>query len=591
ASPLLALLPLVAPFAGAQPVHVRAIQQLDTLSTGIGLNPSIANDGHRTVVSYFDNGTDHVFVSVSDGRGESWAGPVQVDTDATNANKISQVDACHVHGDDVYVLWKDERNGSSADDLWFRRSTDGGLSFTLPEVTLDDGYSGSGQVRTWRFATSPGGPQGDYLYALFAADANTSAPEELFLVYSTDGGTNWSNALLIGGDAQSGVDVDSLAICADGPVAHMIWDDDSSSIGSGNDSVYYRRIDVQAQTLSAITPLDVTDTLDAGDSQQATTYSFGIACEGDLVAAAWLEERTSTSNEELRVAISTDGGASFGPDAIVGGYAPGVDDVDFSDVLVTGGAVYVAYTDNRVSTGTLDDVYVSVLPNAISGGTFTEVGPISGAEGGSGVRLAGAGDVVGATWTSDLSGNQYAGGAFTQDGGATWTTDIRLSADDGSVDADIAEIGFNAAYGNFVHVWLSNDIGTNNVFASGYRPQTLVANGFVAGSTTVSFSFARFRPTGGNPNGVVFLAVSPGAGSFLLPDGRDLGLAVDALTVIGTTILPFLSSPIAVDGSGTTTSIPTNLPPGFTIHAVGMGFQTDANDAGVVTDVIPIEVP
>src|SRR5690606_37899161 len=113
ANPLLATLSLLVPAVLAQPVHQRPVVQLDTLSTGIGLNPSVANDGLRTVVSYFDNGTNAVYLSVSDGRGTEWTGPIRVDADTTGANKISQVDACHVHGDDVYVLWKDERNGSS----------------------------------------------------------------------------------------------------------------------------------------------------------------------------------------------------------------------------------------------------------------------------------------------------------------------------------------------------------------------------------------------------------------------------------------------------------------------------------------------
>src|SRR5690606_16871524 len=127
---------------------------------------------------------------------------------------------------------------------------------------LPDGYGGAGQVRTWRFATGAGGAQGDYLYALFAADSSSVTVEQLFLVYSTDGGTTSSQPLHVAGDAQTGVDVDSLAICADGPVAHMVWDDDSTSVGSDNDSVYHRRIDVAAQTLSAPLALDVTDPQD-----------------------------------------------------------------------------------------------------------------------------------------------------------------------------------------------------------------------------------------------------------------------------------------------------------------------------------------
>lgn len=596
ALPALPLLALLAAPAAAQDPLVREIQRLDTLTAGIGLNPSIASDGRLVAVTYYDGGSsglNRVYVSTSDGRGTAWNGPVRVDRDPGAAGKIANWDACQVSGSNVYVVWKDERNGSSFDDVYFNRSTDGGQGFEPADVRLPDGYGGTGQVRTWRFAASPGAPGGhDYLHVVMASDANTTAPEECFLTWSADSGQTWNGPLQVGGDAGNGVNVDGIAVAASGAIAHVIWDDDAENPGGGLTSVHYRRFDAVAGALGPQLNLDLGDPLALGDSQFGGNYSFDIECEGDLVAAAWLEERLDASDEELRVAVSLDGGLTWGPDELVGGYdvAQG-HDVDFSALLVAGGSVYVAYTDNRVSLGTLDHAYVSVLWLAgVSGLPWVESPQLSDALGAGAVRLAGDGQDVAVTWTTDASGNQYTGCALSWDAGFTWVDDFPVGIADGSVDADVAEIGWVAAYDNFVCAWLSNDVSTNNVYASGFRSPTLQADGWTGGVLATSdFELSRFLPQEANEFAVVLLAGAPATGQFVLPDGRDTGLANDALLQLSFQFYGFLAAPIAANGFGSTPDLLLDLPPGLTFHAVALGLRSGPATVDRITDVVRID--
>lgn len=584
----------------AQDVAPRTPQQLDTTTTGIGLNPSVGNDGQLSAVSWFDSGSDTVSVSFSDGRGVEWSAPIRVDDDTSDppANKLSQFDSCLVLGDNTYVVWKDERLGSSSDRIAFTRSVNGG-AFEA-NTLLDEGYGGTGKVFAWRFAGSRG-PLGDgtddYLFVVQNSDGPVS-DDECFLVWSDDSGATWQGPLKVGGDALGGFDVDGVAVAADGSVAHIMWDDDTLN-GSGLDSPYYRRFDATTGLLGPTIQLDSTDVTDIGDSAPTGTYNFVIDADGDLVVAAWPEERFDPTDEEVRVAVSTDGGASFLPDEYVGDYStPLDDDVDFLTAGISDGNVVVAYSDNRedlagggigTGSGALDQVYVSVAVDPLSNPLlFNEVAKVSAPEGGSGVRIAtDGGPDVGLTWTSDLSGGQYAGAAFSQDGGQTWTGAIRVSKDDPSLDADIAEIGYNAVYGNFIHCWLSNDIGINNVFAGGYRPATLEADGFVAGNTVVNFDFANLITNGDNVNAAVVLSASPASGDFTLA-GLDTGLAFDPVTSLGLSFVTFLSAPVAPDGSASTPALPVNLPPGITLYATGIGFKTGPGTIDRITDVVEI---
>ena len=79
---------------------------------------------------------------------------------------------------------------------------------------------------------------------------------------------------------------------------------------------------------------------------------------GSTVAVAWLEERSHPTNEEARLAVSTDGGATFAADEMVGFGSASSVDVDYLDLWVGGGSITIALTDNRSSLGSLDELHL-----------------------------------------------------------------------------------------------------------------------------------------------------------------------------------------------------------------------------------------
>jgi hypothetical protein len=450
--------------------YPRVTEWLDTTTTGIGLMPSLSSDGDLVVCGYNDGGTTgttNIYVSLTDGRGVEWTGPIRVDNDSAAFGKLTQVDSCRVSGNNVYMMWEDKRVGLGDYNLFFNRSTDSGNSWQPVDVQLDTNYLGTGQIGDWHFTVSPD-VAGDHLYVLFSADNPPAGigAEELWFVASHDSGVTWGSPALVYGDAINGVDVDKVAMCADGNTVHLVWEDDGNS--AGLDDVWYQRTtDGGATFLASRIQLDIlTDPTHAGDSSASGTDGIRVLSVGNVVFAAWLEERTSSSNEEARVAISTDGGTTWAADFMVGGYDPLIDDVDALDALISGTNLMVTWVDNRVAGG--GDDLVHVVTSTDTGATWSEA-MVCNCIDSSVPRFCGGGTDVGVTYTADVdgAGGQYVGFAASVDGGLTWLDEVAIG-DDTLYDADFAEGGYNALYRNFFSGFLSNEFSTNNVYVSGF---------------------------------------------------------------------------------------------------------------------------
>lgn len=560
--------------------NTRASQQLDVNATGTGLGPSIASDGDLAVAAWNDGstgGSNHVFVSVSDGRGLSWSAPLQVDQDPGAAKKFTQSDSVHVYGDSIYVFWSDERNSATTDEVWFNVSHDRGATWGA-EQRLDKGYpAGTGAIRDWRVASQRGGsPGNDLLVLVQSVDPDNASDEELHVAISLDGGASWANAPLPDPALTSG-DVDDLGVAVDGAFIHLAWAGDGLG-GSSFDAVYYQRSDNFGVSWTHATPVVISSAAaGAGDVE------FQVEVDTDnlssLVAVAWLEERSSTTEEEVRCIVSDDLGLTWpAADTLIGQYAAGVHDVDGMDLRIGGGNVFVAWDDNRSGA---DLVYVARSTDA--GASWEPDAQVSSANGGGFPVFApnGGGATVALTMSTDAFPNA-AECAVSNDAGATWITSVQTSDD--PADVDFAECAYNALYDNLISVWLDDRLGANHVYAGGFRPQTLTPLGTFSAGQPIHFEGSGFA--GVLPRGGVLISGAAGDG-IALTDGRKTGLSPHPFFSAATAFLGgALSGAMQPDGSWTTPNInlPGSIAPGTTLHFVGIEFL-DKNNVGPISDV------
>ncbi|MEN8194762.1 MAG: T9SS type A sorting domain-containing protein [Bacteroidota bacterium] len=135
--------------------------------------------------------------------GDTWlADPILVDTQPTGwdygipdimrANGFP-ITLCDLsggpHHGNIYVNWSDQRNGSNDTDIWFKKSTDGGDTWSDLKRVNDD-PPGKHQFFTWMAIDQTTG----FLYTVFYDRRDYSnSLTDVYLAYSTDGGETFTN--------------------------------------------------------------------------------------------------------------------------------------------------------------------------------------------------------------------------------------------------------------------------------------------------------------------------------------------------------------------------------------------------------------
>jgi len=427
----------------------------------------VAADGARVVVHFNNSGL--VYASTSEDCGGTWSPLVRVDSDPDRLGKwANSVDdeSVHVHGDHVYAAWQDSRSAASR-DMWFGRSTDGGHTFT-------DGSLGLSDPGVWTMKVARGAaPTQDRIHVLASPVDPAHYPfNDLVLATSSDGGATFAPPVDVSDlNGTATADVRQLALYAEGNRVVVAWVDERAG-----DFATYARVSNDGgatfgaeQRLSAATGGLVNNFVD-------------VAGEGDVIAVGWLELEAS-GTDSVHVQVSSDGGATFGPDEVVGDYQPAVDDADTVQLQVVQGHVVCAWNDDRHG-----DNAIFVATSTDGGGTYAEtrLTPTTGHH--FSPRLAREGARLAVVWKNNSTSPRSAGSSYSTDAGLTWSAPLVVSAgtDDGTQAALALE-------GGHVHVaWLANHLTGNawDSYVGGYDlMQAGVANR-TAGSNAASYTAA-----------------------------------------------------------------------------------------------------
>ncbi len=565
------LLPLVgallaAPLAAQ---NVRLPQQIDLGLTGPSVGPAMASDGDLSVAVWKDDVVDQMFASVSDGSGRTWTAPVRMD-DAATGNKFAEVHALAIAGGVIHSSWRDERN-SLADDVYYTRSTDGGLTWEANQL-LDKGYPiGGNDVRTWRMSADAS------LVAALISPEQPNLDEDLYFTYSTMSGAAGTWTATAAATTHNGLgDVDEIDLAVFGPCIAMAWQDNSTN--GVDDQVYLSIYDVNLLAFVVQDLLISANSAAAGGDSEDNVAVSGSA-SGIAIA---FQVDYPTANEELRVALTDLAGTITLADVKVGNYTTAAD-VDNIEVLARAdGSTVVAWEDNR-TVSAMDEIWTA----RSTGGAFTE--GVSLGTGGF-PRLTGAtGDYVGTTFSSG-SFPENAGLSLSRDGGATFNPLVDASTGL-TGDTDFTEFAYNALYGNFVCGWLSDDLGINHLYVGGARSASLAANGPFTVGLPVNFSVSGFGAGESGDSFQVVVSTGNGTPFALLPfgDGRSICLT-DTPTVIASATSSLLAGTLSASGDGVTPiiSFPNIFPVGTTLHAIAV--SRAGTLFGSITDTVPFTV-
>ncbi len=96
------------------------------------------------------------------------------------------------HHGTIYVNWTDQRNGSNDTDVWLSKSSDGGFTWSAP-IRVNDDEPGKHQFFSWMDVDQT---NGNLFFVFYDRRNYTDNQTDVFLAYSTDGGTTFVNKVI-----------------------------------------------------------------------------------------------------------------------------------------------------------------------------------------------------------------------------------------------------------------------------------------------------------------------------------------------------------------------------------------------------------
>lgn len=272
-----------------------------------------------------------------------------------------------------------------------------------PDLRLTNNPSPSNTSlnNAWCVATS-----GDIVLAVW--DDQRDGNYEIYYKRSTDTGLTWGEDTRLTNSAYSY----DPCITISGSVVHIAW----QKLVDGHYEMYYKRSTDGGVNWDA----DIRLTTTTSDS-----WNPSITVNGSVVHVVWEDERQG--NSEIYYKVSTDGGVTWGVDTRLS--------TDPSDswnpcVAVSGSVIHVAWYDNRNGAGNWEIYYKRSTDGGVSWGAETRL--TNNTHVSRYPCIAVSGSVVHLVWHDDRDGNYDTYYKRSTDGGATWSTDIRLTIDPGN---------------------------------------------------------------------------------------------------------------------------------------------------------------
>ncbi len=335
--------------------------------------------------------------------------------------------------DGINVVWNDNSPGNL--DVFFSRSTDGGLTFSSPvNVSHDASASSSPQVA----ADSTGN--------IFVVWENDSGVLGVLFSRSVDGGLTFSAPAMVSTNTSGSISP-QMAVGPTGNV-YLAWEDD---FVSGSDVSFNRSLD-QGQTFLGATSLSH----GVGNS---TGVQLNVDAAGNL-NAVWSND--SPGNFDIFFTRSSNGGLNFSAPSNIS------KTLGFSSTALiatdSAGNINVIWTDNTPPANATDIFYTRSSNGGASFSAPINVSSNSGFSSDPWLAVDSLGN-VNVVWDDTALGNEEILFSRSTDSGATFSAAQNLSNNSGTSSVPVIAADKN---GSLNVAWQDETPGITQIFFSRY---------------------------------------------------------------------------------------------------------------------------
>ena len=316
----------------------------------------------------------------------NWSVPVPVSDSSGQAGYPQIV----TDGTTITSVWS--RNDGSDQVIEASSSTDGGLTWTLPEALSDSGQNAyEPQVTT----------SGGIITAVWYRSDGTY--DRAQASSSSDGGVTWTSPANL---SDTGAGAAGVQVVSTGTAIVATW--------SRYDGSYSRIQSAQSTDAGATWSSAIDVSLTGGDA-----YEPQLVTDGSLVTATWY--RFDGANDRIQVATSADGGASWTTPLTLS--AAGQSAGGPPELATDGSTITAAWYRSDGAR-----YRVEVSSSTDGGATWTTPQILSAAgENASGPQVVTDGNTITATWYRSDGSTRRVQASSSTDGGTTWSSPVNIS--------------------------------------------------------------------------------------------------------------------------------------------------------------------
>lgn len=239
-----------------------------------------------------DNEHDVFFNRSTDG-GASWLQDDVRVNQSTGAAVLGSASVC-CEGSNVFVVWSDRRNGKR--DIYFNRSTDGGLTWRVADTRIGTDTAGAAHSHSPKICCRDG-----QLSVAWYDDRDDLNANAVYFSRSTDGGTTWLGAdVRVDHDQLNAGTASTVRICCGDRSICVVWSDDRS----GKRSVFANRSTDGGLTWGASDQRLNTNAVGTGSANYPE-----VCCDGTTIGVVWRDSRSAI--DAVHFNGSTNAGATW----------------------------------------------------------------------------------------------------------------------------------------------------------------------------------------------------------------------------------------------------------------------------------------
>jgi hypothetical protein len=340
----------------------------------------------------------------------------------------------------IYILSSGHTNSGNY-EIFFRKSTDGGNSFTKAINLSNDIWQ---STSPYIFSTA------NNLYVIYSD--NTTGNYEIYFRKSTDGGNSFTKAINLSND--TGLS-DFPEISASGNSVYVVWVDKTL----GNYEIFYRKSTDGGNTFSKV--------IDLSAGVGILSDFPEISASGNSVYVVWVDRVrdymarivSSVGKDEIFFLKSTDGGNSFS-NAI--NLSNDTQIATNPQLAINGANVYLAWYDRDNATNTNKIVFLKSIDGGIKFGKIVNLSNTS--EFSYQPDLAACEGNVYSVWSSQVESQNF--GIFfakSTDNGNTFNKTINISNATGFFISPKIAVSGSGSCGVYIE-WFDYNRGPSQIY-------------------------------------------------------------------------------------------------------------------------------